>query len=561
MDHATGAFHTGFVELLCPRMINSLPPHAANGRAGRVLVLILAYNAERHICGVLEQIPTALLNSSDVHFLVLDDASDDAGVDAALRWVEKRNMTNITVLRNGVNQGYGGNQKLGFRLALDCSFDFAVLLHGDGQYSPTLLPALIDVWRQTGADVVLGTRMWSVASARKGGMPAYKIVGNRILTRLQNLLTESRLSEYHTGLRGYATSFLRKVPFEINTNDFHFDTEILLQAFHTHSKVAELDIPTYYGDEHCHVNGLKYAYNVLKATLQFRLHQKGMFCSLKYRNSDRTYYADKTNMAYSSHRMALEMIRRINPQKVLDVGCGAGFVSRECEKEGARVTGIDRSPPPPGAMSEFISARLDEDKLPVNISDFDLVLLLDVIEHLNEPEQFLVKLRESYQNPRGKENGPPPLILSTPNVAFVTVRLNLLLGKFSYAERGILDVTHRRLFTRGSLLRMLEDCGYQIEKARPVPVPFDAVFGGRLGSALTQLSRLLCAIWPRLFAFQFIVLCRPWPGSRQLLTESEQLLIAEENFYSVLRPHVAGNGHDYPNATGVVEHAVTSDRA
>jgi hypothetical protein len=213
-------------------------------------------------------------------------------------------------------------------------------------------------------------------------------------------------------------------------------------------------------------------------------------------------------------------------------------------------------------MSEFISARLDEDEWPVNLSDFDLVLLLDVIEHLNEPEQFLLKLRESYQSHPNTVPGPPPVILSTPNVAFVTVRLNLLLGKFPYAERGILDITHRRLFTRGSLLRMLEDCGYQIEKVLPVPVPFDAVFGGRLGPPLTRLSRLLCAVWPRLFAFQFMVLCRPRPGARQLLTESEQLLIAEENFYSVLRPHVAEDDREYADQmarTG--DRAVNLDRA
>lgn len=543
-------------------MIDPPPTHAATVRAGRVLVLVLAYNAERHICDLLERIPGALLNSGEVHFLVLDDASDDAGVEAALRWVEGRGVTNVTVLRHGVNQGYGGNQKLGFRLALDCSFDFAVLLHGDGQYSPTLLPALIEVWRRTGADVVLGTRMWSAAAARRGGMPAYKIVGNRVLTRLQNLLTGRRLSEYHTGLRGYATAFLRKVPFEINTNDFHFDTEILLQAFHARARVVEFDIPTRYGDERCHVNGFKYAYNVLKATLQFRLHQKGMFCSLKYRNFDGTSYADKTGMAYSSHRMALELIRSVNPRRVLDVGCGSGFVARECEKAGARVTGIDRSPPPPDAMSEFIRARLDEGEWPVNLSDFDLVLLLDVIEHLSEPEQFLLQLRESYRSPRGAAPGPPPVILSTPNVAFAAVRLNLLLGKFPYAERGILDLTHRRLFTRGSLLRMLEDCGYQVEKVLPVPVPFDAVFGGRLGPPLTRLSRLLCAVWPRLFAFQFMVLCRPRPGARQLLTESEQLLIAEEEFYSVLRPRAVGDGREYAKrAARAADPAVNRDWA
>jgi glycosyltransferase involved in cell wall biosynthesis len=526
-------------------MIDPPPKPFATSRAGRVLVVLLAYNAERHICGVLDRVPSELLNSANVHFLVLDDASGDGGVEAALRWVAERDVTNVTVLRNSVNQGYGGNQKLGFRLALDCSFDFAVLLHGDGQYSPALLPELINIWRRTGADVILGTRMWSTASARRGGMPAHKIAGNRILTRLQNLLTGMRLSEYHTGLRGYSTAFLRTVPFEINTNDFHFDTEILLQAFHARATVVELNIPTHYGDELCHVNGLKYAYNVLKATLQFRLHQKGMFCSLKYRNFDRTTYADKTGIAYSSHRMALDLVRSIKPQRVLDVGCGSGFVARECEREGFRVTGLDKSPPPPDAMSEFVSARLGEGEFPVNPSDFDLVLLLDVIEHLDEPEQFLLKLRESYHDHRATVSEPPPLILSTPNVAFVTVRLNLLLGNFPYAERGILDVTHRRLFTRGSLVRMLDDCGYQIEKVLPVPVPFDAVFGGRLGPPLTYLSRLLCALWPRLFAFQFIVLCRPRPGARQLLTESEQLLIAEEDFYNVLRPHVTRDDREY----------------
>jgi len=514
---------------------------------GRVLVIIITYNAERHISGVLDRIPAALLNSSEAHFLVLDDASSDAGVETALRWVANHEVKNVTVLRNSVNQGYGGNQKIGYRLALDCSFDFAVLLHGDGQYSPVLIPELIEVWRRTGADVVLGTRMWATSSARSGGMPAYKIVGNRVLTRLQNFLTGRRLSEYHTGLRGYATSFLRRVPFEINTNDFHFDTEILLQAFHARANVAEMNIPTHYGDERCHVNGLKYAYNVLKSTVQFHLHQKGMFCSLKYRTFDGTSYADKTGMVYSSHQMALGLIREIKPRRVLDVGCGSGFVARECERQSARVTGIDKSPPPPDAMSEFISARLDDDDLPVNLSDFDLVLLLDVIEHLNEPEKFLLKLRESYQTPHGSALGPPPVILSTPNVAFVTVRLNLLLGRFPYAERGILDVTHRRLFTRGSLVGMLVDCGYQIEKVLPVPVPFDAVVGGWFGRPLTQLSRLLCALSSRLFAFQFLVLCRPRPGARQLLTESEQFLVAEENFYSVLRPSGAEDPPEYAN--------------
>src|ERR1051325_5369470 len=109
-------------------MIDPPPKSVANSRPRRVLVILLAYNAEQHICGVLERIPAELLNSGKVHFLVLDDASGDAGVEAALRWVAEHDVTNVTVLRNSVNQAYGGNTKMGFRLAIDCSFDFAVLL-------------------------------------------------------------------------------------------------------------------------------------------------------------------------------------------------------------------------------------------------------------------------------------------------------------------------------------------------------------------------------------------------------------------------------------------------
>ena len=97
--------------------------------------------------------------------------------------------------------------------------------------------------------------MHSVQSARKGGMPYYKVLGNRILTTYQNRMTGWELSEYHTGYRAYATKFLDSVPFEINTNEFHFDTEILLQAAHVNASVKEINIPTFYGEEVCRVPG------------------------------------------------------------------------------------------------------------------------------------------------------------------------------------------------------------------------------------------------------------------------------------------------------------------
>ncbi len=486
----------------------------------KILVLVVAYEAERHLVDVFSRVPRSLFNRDDVHFLCLDDASTDQGPDSLRHWAIDENMTNLTVVQHSDNQGYGGNQKLGYRIAIDGGFDFVVLLHGDGQYAPEELPRFIETWQETGADVVLGSRMHSVKSARQGGMPLYKIAGNRILSRFQNLITGLDLEEYHTGYRAFSTSFLQKVPFEVNSNDFHFDTEILLQAAYVKAQVAEIPIPTFYGDEVCRVPGLRYAWNVVVSTLQFKMHQMGMACSLKFRHLDNGRYRDKTFGDYTSHAIAAGIVEREKAGRVLDIGCGPGHVAQKCERLGCQVTGIDAQPPQPGMMTGFHPANLEMDPLPVNPFEFDLALMLDVIEHLSDPEGFLIALRNEHLDASCR-NRTWRLVLSTPNVAFAGIRLNLCFGRFNYAERGILDITHKRLFTKKSLLRLLEDCGYDVLRMHPVGPPFEAVVRGRWGRCLGLISTLFAKMWPSLFAFQFLVECRPRPGVRTLLKETQ----------------------------------------
>ena len=490
---------------------------------GRVLVFVVSYEASRHIDRTLDRIPRELLAEGGVDILVIDDASTDTTAADARAWATRVGFERLTVLRNPVNQGYGGNQKLGYRLAVDHCYDFVILLHGDGQYAPELLPQFIDTWRRTDADVVLGTRMDSIKSARAGGMPWYKVVGNRGLTWFQNKMTGRGLQEYHTGYRAYSTRFLRAVPFEVNTNAFHFDTDILLQAFHVDAKIEQFPIPTHYGDEVCRVDARRYGTDVLLSTIQYRLHQSGMLCSLKYRNLSTLRYRDKTQALYSSHATAVEQIERLKPRRVLDLGCGPGFVARVLESKGIRVTGVDAHPPIEGTMSAFHPANLERDPLPVDAFDYDAVLLLDVIEHLAEPEEFLISLRNESRATAAIRR-PPAVLISTPNVAFIAVRLNLLLGRFSYAERGILDVTHKRLFTRATLRRSLEECGYVIERSIPVGVPFEAVIGGRIGRVLGAMSSFAARLLPTVFAFQHFVITRPRPGIKQLIEQSERHL-------------------------------------
>src|SRR5205085_662872 len=157
-------------------------------------------------------------------------------------------------------QGYGGNQKIGFHYAMEHGFGLVILLHGDGQYAPELVLKFVEKWEETHSAVVLGSRMIEKRSALKGRMPFYKWIGNQVLTKLQNKIVGSDLSEFHTGFRAYDVGFLRQVPFDLNTDGFHFDTEILLQAFALKARVAEFPIPTFYGDEVCHVNGISYAW-------------------------------------------------------------------------------------------------------------------------------------------------------------------------------------------------------------------------------------------------------------------------------------------------------------
>ncbi len=493
---------------------------------GRVLVFIVAYRAEKHLQRVFEQVPAELFSSRRVHFLVIDDASDDAGASVATEWLHQRGIGNVTVLRNPVNQGYGGNQKLGYRIAIDGGFDFVILLHGDGQYDPAMLSTFIQTWDRTGADVILGSRMTDLRSARRGGMPWYKLIGNRILTGYQNRLTGRKISEYHTGYRGYSTAMLRKVPFEIDTNDFHFDTEILLQAMHVGARFEEFAIPTRYGDEVCNVNGMKYARDVFFSTLVYKLHQHGMLCDLKYRDISPAPPPSPARPIYTAQALALEAIERHRPRTVLDIGA-AGGVARRCGELGIGITGIDSRRRGDEPFDAFHECEIDRGELSVDPFAYDLVLLIDQLEHLFEPEQFLVRMRNRTRA-LGEGRSPPLVVIASPNVGFITVRLNLLLGRFPYSERGILNIRHRRLFTRSSLLRMLRDCGYRVERVRAAGAPFEAVLGGKTGRLLGWISRQLARAYPRLFAFQFVVHCRPKPGVPQLIAQSQQFLVEDD---------------------------------
>jgi 2-polyprenyl-3-methyl-5-hydroxy-6-metoxy-1,4-benzoquinol methylase len=255
------------------------------------------------------------------------------------------------------------------------------------------------------------------------------------------------------------------------------------------------------------------------------MHRMGAVCSLKYQQLMPSKYRSKVSMRYTSHSMALKRVRELAPKTLVDIGCGPGHVARECTEMGIEVTGIDVAEPLPGMMAHFRQFNLEDMSLPVDVFSYDAALLLDVIEHLENPENFLLELRNRSRHISPTKKAPR-LILTTPNVAFIFVRLNLLLGRFNYAERGILDIGHKRLFTRSTLVRMLRDCGYEIERVEPVPAPFEVVMPGSLGKLLGQIAWLAAQVWGKMFAFQWLIVCRPKPGIHHLLSITERPVAA-----------------------------------
>ena len=480
----------------------------------RVLIFIVAYNAEKTIDSVLDRIP-AELRRREVEVLIIDDSSKDATFQTGLRREDSASDFKITILRTPENQGYGGNQKLGYRYAIDHGFDVVALLHGDGQYAPEKLPVLIEPFLTEAADAVFGSRMINKQDALKGGMPFYKWVGNQVLTTFQNRMLGSRLSEFHSGYRLYSTKALQRVPFERNSNDFHFDTDIIVQFHFAGLTIKEIPIPTFYGDEICHVNGMKYAWDIFRTMVRAKFHEMNLLY-------DRRFDVGQVELTYdlklgfaSSHTAAIDSVK--TGGQVLDIGCGQGYVAEHLALRAARVVGMDqyvrdRSDNP---KVEFRKWDIDSGEFPVQVSDFDQIFLLDVIEHLKDPEVFMEKLRAA------AGSGRPEIVLTTANVAFGVTRLMLFLGNFNYGRKGILDRTHTRLFTFQSLRELFDQTGYKVLEVRGIPAPFPKALGDNaLGRFFVTLNEFFIKISKGFFSYQIYIRARALPTVPALLGET-----------------------------------------
>ena len=234
----------------------------------KVVVVLPAYNAAK----------TLEITYNEIDFNIVDEVIlvDDLSKDNTIEVGKRLGIQHI--IAHEINKGYGGNQKSCYKKALEIGADIVIMLHPDYQYTPKLIPAMANLLGSGLYHVVLGSRILG-KGALKGGMPMIKYIANRGLTLFQNILMNAKLSEYHTGYRAFTREVLEAVNYNVNSDNFVFDNQMLAQIWYAGFDIAEITCPTKYFDDASSINFMNssiYGIGVIKTSIQYRLQKWGM---------------------------------------------------------------------------------------------------------------------------------------------------------------------------------------------------------------------------------------------------------------------------------------------
>jgi glycosyltransferase involved in cell wall biosynthesis len=231
----------------------------------KIIAVMPAYNAARTLEPTVRDIPPGTVDE----IILVDDASTDNTYEVA----EK---LGLTIFRHKTNRGYGANQKTCYRLALERGADIVIMIHPDYQYDSKLTPHLIGFLKEGYLDVMLGSRIRTRKEALDGGMPLYKYFANRTLTFIENILLGMNLSEWHTGFRAYTRKVLDTVPWQNNSDDFVFDSQMLVQCVAFGFRIGEIPVPVRYHDVSSSINfrrSIRYGILTLLTALRYVFHR------------------------------------------------------------------------------------------------------------------------------------------------------------------------------------------------------------------------------------------------------------------------------------------------
>ncbi len=469
----------------------------------RIGIIVVAYNAASTLAKVLDRIPRDFVPRID-QILICDNASEDQTYLVGLGYKQVAGQTlPLNVVRNPRNLGYGGNQKVGYEWAIEHGLDIVVLLHADGQYAPEFLPQIVAPLEAGTADAVFGSRMMTRGGARGGGMPLYKFVGNKVLSTFENRVVGTNLSEWHSGYRAYQVATLRDIPFRRNSDEYDFDTEIIVQLHEAGKRIVELPIPTYYGEEISYVNGMRYAKDIVGDVLRYRAHKMGLgsgetaFASSPYEPKGGPDTATGRILAWLGGR---------EPQRILVVADDGGVIGAELTGRGHDIVAVTPADPAAAGASSSDESDSDDAAAPVAVAldrplpdavgtDFDAVLLVDTLGRTRHPDALLREVRARLA-PGGR------VMASVPNFGHWYPRARVLAGRWGYDRRGILDEHTVRFFVARDAERLFADDGWQVARRERVGLPLGPE--GERSRTLAVVDGAGLVLAPSLFAYQYL---------------------------------------------------------
>jgi methionine biosynthesis protein MetW len=467
-------------------------PDAPGGEVRVGLFLFDCRDAES-VRRTLEQIPP------DLHrwlheVVVMDDRATAAALPDLVRGDASAKL-GVVVHRNPREHGFGGARKAAFEYARLRRLDWAICLRADVDPSTRALRPLLEAVGRWPDTLLLASR----AGGRSA--PLWRRVAHGIWSALLNRSLGLRLSDYGTSFRAVPTTILSRVPYLVNADDRQFDVQLLIQSRALSAPVREVPVASGWNESATPGEGLRHALRAVGTAIGYRLHQLHLIRRGRYFVDEGVYYTLKQSET-GSH---MQIVEAIAPgARVLDLGCSQGLLAAPLAEKGVSVVGVDVRPPDQvaEALVEYYQRDLEEPlELPTGRS-FDYVVCSDVIEHLRGRTELLRSARR-YLREGGR------LIISTPNVALWFYRLSLLIGRFEYGPRGVLDETHVHLFTRASFRRLVEKAGFHVVQERVTALPFEVVFEStgrsRLVRAVSRSYHALARWWPGLFAYQVIL--------------------------------------------------------
>ncbi|HEX6885226.1 MAG TPA: bifunctional glycosyltransferase/class I SAM-dependent methyltransferase [Planctomycetota bacterium] len=372
--------------------------------------------------------------------------------------------------------GHGGRRKVVYEYARRQGFARVCVLEPDGRHPPEALAELLAA-SEAGAELVIAARR-----------------GAHLARALQDFVLDLRVEDYASPYRVLACALLARVPFHLNGDGRGFDTELLIQARALGVLPRSVPVAAERDPSYSAAEGLALA-------LGYRAHQLHLTRHGQYLVDHGVRYTRKHHPS-SSHAQILAAIRP--GSLVLDLGCSQGLLAAPLAERGVRVVGVDVRAPEEVSPALLRYHRRDLEA-PLEIPEgrvFDVVVCADVLEHVVRRAELLRGVRR-YLKPEGR------LLISTPNVAIWFYRLSLLLGRFEYGPRGVLDETHVHLFTRSTFRRAIEGAAFRIVRERVTALPFEVVFEStgksRAVHALASAYHLLARAWPTLFGYQFLL--------------------------------------------------------